>query len=117
MDFDRFTFLILSRPDGAPDVSAAEADRIQDAHLAHLSAMHDAGQLAAAGPLAGQHDDTIRGFGIFTTDIATAKTLMAQDPAVVAGRLEAHVMTWFVPAGAVHFSPTHFPVSIAEATG
>jgi uncharacterized protein YciI len=115
LEFDRFTFLILRTPAGAPDVSDAEAAAIQDGHLAHLKAMHDAGQLLAAGPCPLGDDDPIRGFGIFAVSPDEAAVLMADDPAVKAGRFETEFRTWLCPKGAVHFTPTRFPASIADA--
>ena len=117
MEFDQFTMLVLVRPANAPDLDEAELDAIQDAHLAHLAALHDAGQLVAAGPVRGEPDEPVRGFCIFATDAETAAGLMADDPAVRAGRLDAQAKTWLVPKGAVHFTPTRFPRSAAEATG
>lgn len=46
MEFDKLTIaLLLSGP-------TLNTDAIQDAHLAHLASLHDAGELLAAGPLA-----------------------------------------------------------------
>jgi hypothetical protein len=33
------------------------------------------------------------------------------------GRFVVVVVPWLVPAGAVHFSPTRFPHSVADAVG
>ena len=38
------------------------------------------------------------------------------DPAVLAGRFSVQVQPWMVPAGALAFSHTRFPRSVAEAT-
>jgi hypothetical protein len=43
--------------------------------------------------------------------------LKQDDPAVKAGRFEVKVMPWIVPAGAMSFSSTRFPRSVAEADG
>jgi uncharacterized protein YciI len=115
VEFDQFTFLILRTPPGAPEFSDAEAAEIQDGHLAHLKEMHDAGLLLAAGPCAGSDDDPIRGFGIFAVAPDEAAGLMAEDPAVKAGRFDTEFRTWRCPKGAVHFTPTRFPGSIADA--
>jgi hypothetical protein len=50
-----------------------------------------------------------------SVDPERARELKEADPAVVAGRFAIKVMPWRVPGGAVAFSPTHFPRSIAEA--
>jgi uncharacterized protein YciI len=44
--------LLILRPD-APALDDIAAAALQDAHLAHLAGLHEAGQLLAAGPLAG----------------------------------------------------------------
>jgi uncharacterized protein len=46
-----------------------------------------------------------------------ARALAEADPAVRAGRFEVVVMPWRVPAGAVRFSPTRFPHSVADVLG
>jgi uncharacterized protein len=45
-----------------------------------------------------------------------ARELKEQDPAVQIGRFSVKVMPWMVPAGAMAFSPTRFPRSVAEAS-
>lgn len=114
MQFDRFTIaLLILRPDAPPlDESAAAA--LQDAHMAHLAALHDAGHLLAAGPLGGEE---FRGLGIFNVGPEQARALCEQDPAVRAGRFSVTILPWTVPGGAMAFSPTHFPRSVADARG
>ena len=43
------------------------------------------------------------------------RELKEQDPAVQIGRFSVKVIPWMVPAGAMSFSPTRFPRSVAEA--
>jgi uncharacterized protein YciI len=116
MEFDTFTLLLLVRPADAPDLPDDELDRLQDAHLAHLASLHDTGKLAAAGPLVGD-DEPVRGICIFTVGPDEAAALMADDPSVRAGRLETQARTWLCPAGAMSFSPTRFPRSVADVRG
>lgn len=112
MEFDQFTVVLLVlRPD-APDLDEAAAAALQDAHLAYLAELHEAGHLMAAGPLS---DDGFRGLSILNVGPEEARRLKERDPAVRAGRFELKVMSWMVPGGAVSFSPTRFPHSIAEA--
>jgi hypothetical protein len=47
-------------------------------------------------------------------DEDTARRLLKDDPAVRAGRLEAVVLPWMVPAGTANFSPTRLPRSKNE---
>lgn len=114
MQFDRFSIaLLISRAD-APVLDEAAAAALQDAHLAHLAGLHEAGHLLAAGPLS---DDYFRGLSILNVDPERARELKEADPAVKAGRFEIKVIPWMVPAGAMSFSQTRFPHSIAEARG
>jgi uncharacterized protein len=114
VEFDRYTIaLLILRPD-APDLGEEAAAALQDAHLAHLADLHDAGHLLAAGPLS---DEKFRGLSILNVEPERARELEEQDPAVRAGRFSIQVIPWLVPAGAIAFSRTRFPRSTAEATG
>ena len=114
MDFDRLTIVLLSlRPD-APQLDEEAADALQDAHMAFLAELHEAGHLLAAGPLS---HETYRGLSILNVEPERARELKEQDPAVRAGRFSLEVIPWMVPAGAVSFSPTRFPRSMTEASG
>ena len=111
VDFDRFSVALLVLRDDAPDLDAAAATALQDAHMAHLADLHEAGHLLAAGPLM---DDRFRGLSILDVEPDEARRLKELDPAVQAGRFTVLVMPWMVPAGAMTFTPSHFPRSIAE---
>ena len=114
MEFDRFTvtWLVL-RPD-APILDEATSAALQDAHMAHLADLHEAGHLLAAGPL---FDDEFRGLSILNVDPEQARALKEADPAVRAGRYSVKAVPWMVPAGAMTFSAAHFPRSVAEVSG
>ena len=112
MEFDAITVALLVRADPPPDHTPEQAAALQDAHLAHLAALHEDGVLLAAGPL--DHDG-FRGLCLLRGDPETARAVAGEDPAVRAGRFRVEVMAWRVPAGAVSFSPTTFPRSVAEA--
>lgn len=114
MKFDQFTItLLVLRPD-APQLDEDAAAALQNAHMAFLADLHEAGRLLAAGPLS---DDGFRGLSILNVDPDEARRLTEQDPAVRAGRFSIKAIPWMVPAGAMSFSPTRFPRSIAEARG
>jgi len=51
MDFDRLTITLLEIRDDAPELTPEQEDALQDAHMAHLADLHEAGHLLAAGPL------------------------------------------------------------------
>jgi uncharacterized protein YciI len=114
MEFDTFTVSLLVLRDDAPDWDEAKANAMQDAHLDHLANLHEQGHLVAAGPLG---HDRFRGLSILTVPPDEARILKEADPAVRAGRFEVVVVPWQVPAGAVHFTPTRFPHSIADVLG
>lgn len=111
MGFDRFSVVLLVPHEDTPDLDAAEAAALQDAHMSYLVDLHEAGHLLAAGPLI---DDQFRGLSILGVAPEQARRLMEQDPAVHAGRLRAVVMPWLVPAGAMTFAPARFPRSVSE---
>ena len=111
LEFDRYTIaLLILRPD-APQLDEEAAAALQDAHLAHLADLHEAGYLLAAGPLA---DEKFRGLSILNVDPERARELKEQDPAVQVGRFSVKVMPWMLPAGAISFSPIRFPRSVAD---
>jgi uncharacterized protein YciI len=113
MEFDHLTVtLLVLRPD-APELDEEGAAALQDAHMAHLADLHEQGHLLAAGPLS---DEKFRGLSILRVDVEEARRLREGDPAVQAGRYSVEVMPWMVPAGAMSFTPTRFPRSIAEAS-
>src|SRR5437660_9369260 len=115
MQFDRFTItLLVLRPD-APELAGAAADALQDAHMAHLADLHEAGHLLAAGPLLGDPDRRFRGLSILNVDPERARALKEDDPAVRAGLYTIEAYPWIVPGGAMAFSPARFPRSMADA--
>jgi uncharacterized protein len=113
MEFDQLTVtLLVLRPD-APKLDEEAAAALQDAHMAHIAELHESGHLLAAGPLS---DEKFRGLSILRVDVEEARRLRESDPAVQAGRYSVEAMPWTVPAGAMSFTPTRFPRSVAEAT-
>ena len=111
MEFDRYTIaLLILRPD-APTHDEAEATALQNAHMAHLADLHEAGHLLAAGPL---EDPEFRGLSILNVDPERARELKEADPAVRAGRFSVKTIPWIVPSGAIRFSPTRFPRSLDD---
>jgi uncharacterized protein YciI len=114
LEFDHYSIaLLILRPD-APELDDDAAAALQDAHMAHLADLHEAGHLLAAGPLS---DEKFRGLTILNVEPERARELKEQDPAVQIGRFSLKVMPWMVPAGAMTFSRTRFPRSVAEANG
>ena len=115
MQFDRFTVVLLYRNEHGPDLTEDERDALQDAHLNHLATLHEAGTLIAAGPT-GFHDpdEVLRGVSILNVGVEEARALKEADPAVQAGLFSIKCVPWMVPAGAVSYTATRFPHSVAE---
>jgi uncharacterized protein YciI len=111
MEFDQLGVALLTTRDGSRERPDPEEDAVQDAHMAHLADLHDAGQLLAAGPLMNEH---FRGLLLFTVDAQSVTDLMLADPALRAGRFDLTVIPWMVPTGALRFFSTRFPRSMAE---
>ena len=117
MKFDQFTVaLLIINPDG-PVLTEEQENLLQEAHMAHLADLHDAGHLIAAGPLIDMPNRSYRGLSILSVDVAKALELTGQDPAVRAGKFLVKAMPWMVPAGAIVAGESRFPRTIAEATG
>ena len=104
MELERFTFVLLRRPDDAPDLPEAELHALQEQHLAHLREMRARGVLAAAGPFEGQPDESLRGFCLYVTDEDETRRLVELDPSVRARRMAADVFSWWTAKGAVSFT-------------
>ncbi len=114
MQFDRYTISLLLLRSDAPRFSEEEEAELQDAHMAHLADLHEAGHLLAAGPVLGKADRELRGFAILNVDPERARELKEQDPAVRAGRYRIEVYPWLLPAGLITFSAGQLPRSVAE---
>jgi uncharacterized protein YciI len=111
MDFDRFCVGLLTTKAQTPERTDIENDAIQDAHMSHLADLHGSGYLLAAGPL---FDGHFRGMLLFATDAENARELMLADPAVTAGWFDVTIIDWMVPSGALNFTSTTFPRSMAQ---
>ena len=77
-----------------------ELARLQEAHLANIRRLAEAGKLAVAGPFS--DGGPLRGVLVFKTEtVEEAKALADTDPAVRAGRLALEIHPWLVPAGSL----------------
>jgi uncharacterized protein YciI len=95
---NRWFWLLLLRTGPHRDQDDATAERIQREHLAHLFELERTGRLTLFGPVEDAGD--LRGIGVLTVPTREeAEALMAEDPAVVAGRLVADVRPWFTRPG------------------
>jgi uncharacterized protein len=76
----------------------AEAERLQEGHLANFGKLVEASKLIVAGPFS---DNTeLRGMLIFKVNsVDEARALMEADPMLKAGRLTLELHPWFAGAG------------------
>lgn len=94
----RYVLGLLRRPPAPPPRTAAEAERLQEAHLAYLRTLRESGELITCGPML--EDVDLRGVLVFRTDsIDRARQLMRDDPLLGGGFLRLELFTWFAPAG------------------
>jgi len=107
-DLESYAFVLLLRGAGT-GFSDDDLQRLQQAHLDHVSAMAAAGKLVAAGPFREQPDETLRGFCIYACPLEEARALALSDPSVQAGRLAVQVMNWLTPVGSVTFHRAEAP--------
>lgn len=98
---NRWFWLLLFRAGPVRDHDDETAERIQQAHLGHLFELEAAGRLRLFGPVLDAGD--LRGIGVVTVPTrAEAEALIADDPAVRAGRLTLEIRPWFtLPGGAL----------------
>ena len=109
MEFDRFTVALLIRRDDAPELDEGAGNALQDAHMAHLANLHQAGRLLAAGPLLGEPGRAFRGLSILAADPDQARVLTEQDPAVRAGMFRVGVPAMADPGRGGHVRPDPVP--------
>ena len=88
-----YTLGLLKRgPAWTPDATPA-VEALQEAHLANINRMHEAGWLAAVGPLL--DDSDLRGIYLFNTaSLEQAEEWANSDPAIRAGRLVCELHPW-----------------------
>jgi hypothetical protein len=104
MEFERYQLVLLLRPAQRAELPEERVEEIQRAHIAHLERMWREGHLVIAGPFGDQRDERLRGLALYkVADVEEARRLASADPAVVAGRLEVEVVTWYVEEGYMEF--------------
>ena len=93
-------YVVFLRPDpGRTKLEQAEAQKIQDAHMANIGKMAADGVLVSAGPF-GDQPPTISGIFIMkAASRAEAQRVAAADPTVVNHRNSVDVHAWRGPAG------------------
>jgi uncharacterized protein len=100
VDLEAYELVILRRPENATPYDQAELDRIQAEHLDYHTRLRESGLVVTNGPVTDQPDEALRGLTFYRTgSLAEARRLAESDPAVLAGRLEVEVMTWYCRPG------------------
>lgn len=90
-------FLVLRRGPNHGKDPAADRETTLD-HVAHMIDLRARGKMTLFGPLTDEPD--IIGVGVFTVETrAEAETLLARDPAIVAGYLAGTIHPWFTLPG------------------
>lgn len=105
MELVEYTFVLLRRGPRAQAFSEPELEELQAGHLAFLDRMQEEGHMLVAGPFRDQPDETLRGFCLYRTDVAQTRALLAGDPSLAAGRLQADVFTWLTKPSAIEPAP------------
>ena len=86
--------LVLYRAGPSSDMSDDDARQAQNGHLRFIFGLKAQGRILLAGPLA--DDGPLRGIAIMDVQtVVEAEELLADDPAVKAGRLAVEVHPWF----------------------
>jgi len=99
IQLNRWFWLLFLKAGPRRDQDEATLDRLQLAHLQHLTWLMHQGLLTLFGPVEDAGD--LRGIGVVLTDTReAAEALLADDPMVKAGRLIAEIRPWFTKPGA-----------------
>jgi uncharacterized protein YciI len=99
LELERRTLVLLVRPHDAPQLGEAEAEALQEQHVAFLQRMRDEGHMQLAGPIRNQPDARLRGACVYRAGVEEATRLASRDPAVERRRLAVEAMDWFARAG------------------
>jgi uncharacterized protein YciI len=96
-----YTFVLLKRGPAWSPEETPESKKLFEGHMANIKAMARAKKLVIAGPFDAPAEDKTAYAGLFIFDVPAeeAKQLLANDPAIAAGRLVPEMMPWYGPAG------------------
>lgn len=91
-------FIAFLKEGPTRDQTEEEAQKIQMGHLDHINKMANDNKICMAGPFG--DDGDIRGILIFNVPtMEEVQALVALDPAVISGRLELEVHSWWAAKG------------------
>jgi len=92
-----FVVLLKAGPAWTPEITP-EIEKLQQAHLANIGKLQEAGKLLLAGPFL--DDGDLRGMFILkVTTLEEARQLTGTDPMIQSGRLIADIHPWMGPLG------------------
>jgi uncharacterized protein YciI len=97
-----YSLVMLRRGPAWSAEKTPESAKLFEGHMANIKALARAKKLVIAGPFEADEKDTSAYAGLFifdVTDPAELKALLANDPAIAAGRLVPEVLQWYGPAG------------------
>ena len=100
-----YELVLLRRGPAWTAESTPETKRLFAGHMANIVAMAKARKLLVAGPFEAEANDANALAGIFlfdVTDVSEIKTLLANDPAIAAGRFVPEFHTWYGPVGVTY---------------
>jgi uncharacterized protein YciI len=111
-EMESVQLVLLLRAPTWKKLPAEESAALQKQHIAHLTAMGEAGKIVVAGPFSDQADPSFRGVCIYRVgSVGEARALAEQDPIVKAGQLRVEAMTWWYGKG--HMT---FPKAVEKGT-
>lgn len=101
-EFDTYWMVFLNAGE-ARSQTPEEAQKLQMAHLGHLTKLKNDGTIIVAGPFEVDKDHPMRGIVLFPGDTPKEEVerLTKMDPAVKAGRLKVEILKWWTPKGAI----------------
>lgn len=115
-EMESVQLVLLMRAPTWRKLPAEESEALQKQHIAHLTAMGDAGKMVVAGPFSDQADPAYRGVCIYRVgSVAEARALAEQDPIVKAGQLRVEAMTWWFGKGYMTFPKAVAPAPAPKA--
>ena len=97
-----YTFVLLKRGPAWTAEQSPDNKKLFEGHMANIQAMGKAGKLVLAGPLDAPADDKAAYAGLFVLDVKSedeARALLANDPAIQAGRFVPELRSWYGPSG------------------
>lgn len=104
-----YYLVLLKRGPAWTPEQTEETKRLGDGHMANIKAMGAAKKLVLAGPTDVPETDRAAIAGIFILDAkdpAEVSALLANDPAIAAGRFIPEVLPWYGPAGITYDGAT-----------